>query len=174
MAARDHPLLGKWRIIGMALWDSDFLDLVEPAYIRFDAAGAWRVRLRRGLRQPPLPLRPGRRPLHLARLRRDGSRLRRRRRRARRGRAPHGRDPLPRRRRLHLQGAPMVTRWSLTQPPREGSSSLPRANRHPWWRPDDDRSTSMRPRSSGYGPWMSLVRPWTGGPATRSTGGHHR
>src|SRR3954451_23092703 len=39
MAARDHPLLGKWRIIEMALWDSDFLDLVEPAYIRFDAQG---------------------------------------------------------------------------------------------------------------------------------------
>ena len=39
MAARDHPLLGKWRIVEMALWDSDFLDLVEPAYIRFDARG---------------------------------------------------------------------------------------------------------------------------------------
>ena len=39
MAARDHPLLGKWRIVEMALWDSDFLDLVEPAYIRFDAQG---------------------------------------------------------------------------------------------------------------------------------------
>ena len=39
MAARDHPLLGKWRIVETALWDSDFLDLVEPAYIRFDAQG---------------------------------------------------------------------------------------------------------------------------------------
>jgi len=39
MAARDHPLLGRWRIVEMALWDSDFLDLVEPAYIRFDAQG---------------------------------------------------------------------------------------------------------------------------------------
>ena len=39
MPARDHPLLGKWRIVEMALWDSDFLDLVEPAYIRFDAQG---------------------------------------------------------------------------------------------------------------------------------------
>src|SRR5690349_24980185 len=39
MAAHDHPVLGKWRIVEMALWDSDFLDLVEPAYIRFDAQG---------------------------------------------------------------------------------------------------------------------------------------
>ena len=39
MAARNHPLLGKWRIVEMELWDSDFLDLVEPAYISFDAQG---------------------------------------------------------------------------------------------------------------------------------------
>jgi hypothetical protein len=39
MVSRDHPLLGKWRIVEMELWDSDFLDLVEPAYIRFDAQG---------------------------------------------------------------------------------------------------------------------------------------
>ena len=39
MPAHDHSLLGKWRIIEMELWDSDFLDLVEPAYIRFDAQG---------------------------------------------------------------------------------------------------------------------------------------
>jgi hypothetical protein len=39
MPAHDHPLLGKWRIIEMELWDSDFLDLVEPAYIRFDRQG---------------------------------------------------------------------------------------------------------------------------------------
>jgi hypothetical protein len=36
-AARDHPLLGRWRIVEMALWDSDFLDLVEPADVSFDA-----------------------------------------------------------------------------------------------------------------------------------------
>ena len=35
-------------------------------------------------------------------------------------------------------------------------------------------STSTRPRSNGHGPRLSLVRPWTGGPATRSTGGHRR
>ena len=39
MPARDHPLLGKWRIVEMELWDSDFLDLVEPAYISFEAQG---------------------------------------------------------------------------------------------------------------------------------------
>jgi hypothetical protein len=39
MPARDHPLLGRWRIVEMALWDADFLDLVEPAYIRFDQQG---------------------------------------------------------------------------------------------------------------------------------------
>ena len=39
MPAHDHPLLGKWRIVEMALWDADFLDLVEPAYIAFDRQG---------------------------------------------------------------------------------------------------------------------------------------
>jgi hypothetical protein len=28
-------LIGKWRIVEMELWDKDFLDLVEPAYILF-------------------------------------------------------------------------------------------------------------------------------------------
>jgi hypothetical protein len=42
MPAHDHPLLGKWRIIEMELWDSDFLDLVEPAYITFDQQGGGR------------------------------------------------------------------------------------------------------------------------------------
>lgn len=32
-----HPLIGKWRIVEMGLWDSDFVELVEPAYIAFDA-----------------------------------------------------------------------------------------------------------------------------------------
>src|SRR3712207_4423064 len=39
MGSRDHPLLGKWRNVEMALWGSEFLDLGEPAYIRFDARG---------------------------------------------------------------------------------------------------------------------------------------
>jgi hypothetical protein len=29
-------LNGKWRIVAMALWDNDFLDMMEPAYIAFD------------------------------------------------------------------------------------------------------------------------------------------
>ncbi len=33
------PLAGKWRIIGSDLWDEDFLDLVEKAYIRFNNQG---------------------------------------------------------------------------------------------------------------------------------------
>lgn len=32
-------MLGLWRIVEMELWDADFLDLVQPAYIRFDLGG---------------------------------------------------------------------------------------------------------------------------------------
>jgi hypothetical protein len=35
----DHPLLGKWRIVEADIWDEDYLDLVEPAYISFTADG---------------------------------------------------------------------------------------------------------------------------------------
>jgi hypothetical protein len=38
-AAR-NTLMGKWRIFEMGLWDTDYLDLVEPAYIRFDRGGS--------------------------------------------------------------------------------------------------------------------------------------
>jgi hypothetical protein len=31
----DNPLIGKWRIFEADLWDRDYLDLVEPAYISF-------------------------------------------------------------------------------------------------------------------------------------------
>lgn len=34
-----HPLVGRWRIIEMDMWDRDYLDMVEPAYIAFDARG---------------------------------------------------------------------------------------------------------------------------------------
>lgn len=27
---------GKWRIISMAMWNKDFLDMIEPAYISFN------------------------------------------------------------------------------------------------------------------------------------------
>ncbi|CAN5302718.1 hypothetical protein BH10PSE7_BH10PSE7_39460 [soil metagenome] len=30
------PLSGKWRIVEMALWDKNFLDMLKPAYIAFD------------------------------------------------------------------------------------------------------------------------------------------
>jgi hypothetical protein len=29
-------LKGKWRIVEMAMWDTDFLDMMEPAYILFE------------------------------------------------------------------------------------------------------------------------------------------
>jgi hypothetical protein len=35
-SAPPYPPLGKWRIVTMALWDADFLDIREPAYITFD------------------------------------------------------------------------------------------------------------------------------------------
>lgn len=35
----DNPLIGKWRIVEADLWDRDHLDLVEPAYIRFQSDG---------------------------------------------------------------------------------------------------------------------------------------
>ena len=39
MPARKSALLGKWRIVGMELWDTDLVDMLEPAYIAFDAKG---------------------------------------------------------------------------------------------------------------------------------------
>ena len=33
------PVVGKWRIVDADLWDRDYLDLVEPAYITFDGGG---------------------------------------------------------------------------------------------------------------------------------------
>ena len=39
MAIRDHPLIGKWRIVEADLWDRDYLDLVEPASINIRADG---------------------------------------------------------------------------------------------------------------------------------------
>ncbi|MCC6890401.1 MAG: hypothetical protein IT536_17895 [Hyphomicrobiales bacterium] len=35
----DHPLIGKWRITAMELWDAEFIDMVEPGYVQFDAGG---------------------------------------------------------------------------------------------------------------------------------------
>jgi hypothetical protein len=35
-----HPLIGRWRIIDMNMWDRDYLDLVEPAFIAFTTSGS--------------------------------------------------------------------------------------------------------------------------------------
>lgn len=39
MSATGHPLLGKWRITSMELWDAEFIDLLGPGHIRFDPDG---------------------------------------------------------------------------------------------------------------------------------------
>jgi hypothetical protein len=39
MSTKEHPLLGKWRITNMELWDAEFIDLPGPGYIPFDADG---------------------------------------------------------------------------------------------------------------------------------------
>jgi hypothetical protein len=39
MPTRKRPFLGKWRITEMAQWDTEFVDMLEPAYITFEANG---------------------------------------------------------------------------------------------------------------------------------------
>jgi len=39
MSTEAHPLLGKWRITSMELWDAEFIDPLGPGTIRFDADG---------------------------------------------------------------------------------------------------------------------------------------
>lgn len=36
---KSHPLLGRWRIVDMDMWDRDYLDMEEPAYITFNERG---------------------------------------------------------------------------------------------------------------------------------------
>jgi hypothetical protein len=38
-AARDCELIGRWRIVEADLWERDYLDLVEPAYMSFGKNG---------------------------------------------------------------------------------------------------------------------------------------
>ena len=38
-APRDCQLVGRWRIVEADLWDRDYLDLVEPAWIEFGTDG---------------------------------------------------------------------------------------------------------------------------------------
>jgi len=37
--AASNPLLGKWRIVRTDLWEADYLDMVEPAFIEFEHDG---------------------------------------------------------------------------------------------------------------------------------------
>jgi len=39
IARTAFPIIGKWRIVSSDMWDRDFLDLVEPAYIVFSPQG---------------------------------------------------------------------------------------------------------------------------------------
>jgi hypothetical protein len=39
MSAANCQLIGRWRIVEADLWDRDYLDLVEPAYISFGKDG---------------------------------------------------------------------------------------------------------------------------------------
>jgi hypothetical protein len=39
MTTPEHPMLGKWRITEMELWESDFIDLLGPGYIQFGQDG---------------------------------------------------------------------------------------------------------------------------------------
>lgn len=40
---KDHPLVGRWRIVGADLWDRDHLDLCGPATITIKADGTGEV-----------------------------------------------------------------------------------------------------------------------------------
>ncbi len=39
-SGRECELVGKWRIVEADLWDTDYLDLVEPAHITFHDDGS--------------------------------------------------------------------------------------------------------------------------------------
>jgi hypothetical protein len=45
MARRDSLIQGRWRIVEADLWDREALDLVVPAYIRFDRQGLGEMQL---------------------------------------------------------------------------------------------------------------------------------
>jgi hypothetical protein len=36
MTTPAHPMIGKWRITEMELWDNEFIDLLGPGYIQFN------------------------------------------------------------------------------------------------------------------------------------------
>lgn len=39
MTTSEHPMIGKWRITEMELWDNEFIDLLGPGYIQFQSEG---------------------------------------------------------------------------------------------------------------------------------------
>lgn len=39
MTTKGHPLLGKWQITDIKLWDAEFIDLLGPGSIQFDPDG---------------------------------------------------------------------------------------------------------------------------------------
>lgn len=39
-----NPLIGKWRIIEADLWDKEYLDMLDPAFIEFKSSGRGEVR----------------------------------------------------------------------------------------------------------------------------------
>jgi hypothetical protein len=39
IARADCQLIGRWRIVEADLWDHDYLDLVEPAYLKIGRNG---------------------------------------------------------------------------------------------------------------------------------------
>lgn len=39
MTTLEHPMIGKWRITEMELWDREFIDLLGLGYIQFNAKG---------------------------------------------------------------------------------------------------------------------------------------
>jgi hypothetical protein len=45
MTTNSSPIIGKWRIVEIEGYDSDYADLVEPACILFDASGHGEFRL---------------------------------------------------------------------------------------------------------------------------------
>src|SRR4051794_18076491 len=94
MPSRKNPLLGRWRITEMALWDTDFVDLLEPAYITFEAKGGGEFVF--GAVHGDLDCRygPDGGTLHLGGFRRDGPHLRRWLRQMRPRRLARGRDLL--------------------------------------------------------------------------------
>jgi hypothetical protein len=43
VAALAKSFAGRWRIVGMDVWDNDFLDLVEEAHITFEGAASGEI-----------------------------------------------------------------------------------------------------------------------------------